>query len=51
MIYNTPFSSLLSVHNNIVHMRKSLNHQRMKSEEPLTSDIQGTGAVLVALYK
>lgn len=51
MIYNPPFSSLLSAQNNIVHVRKSLSRQRIKSEEPLASDIQGAGAVLVAPCK
>lgn len=37
MFSSPPLSSLLSVENSIVHVRKSLGHQRLQWEEPLTS--------------
>lgn len=36
MFSSPPLSSLLSVENSIVHVRKSLGHQRLQWEEPLT---------------
>lgn len=51
VFYNPPFSFQLPGENSIVHVRKRLGHQKMKFEEPLTSDIQGTGAVVVGLCK
>lgn len=36
MFSSPSLSSLLSVENSIVHVRKSLGHQRLQWEEPLT---------------